>query len=96
MTTIYSLPIKKGLIVLISMVLAAWFIVGCITTQLAPAAPDPSTWHTVPVSVMHRTSVVYITPLEAGILRISHYGLGLAILLAGLVAEVRKQKKSLG
>jgi hypothetical protein len=94
MTGVKSPRLTKAVIVLLSTMLAAWFIVGCITTQVAPLAPHPSTWHTVPVK--RGDSVAYITPPEAWILRISPYGVVLAILLAVLVAGSRKQKKAHG
>ncbi|RFU44450.1 hypothetical protein [Paraburkholderia sp. DHOC27] len=87
-----SLLLKKALAVLVAGVLAAWFIVGCITTQMAPSVPDASTWHTVPVT--RGPAIAYITPPEAWILRISPYGPGLSILLTALVVAVRKARKS--
>jgi hypothetical protein len=94
MTGENSLRIKRGLIVLISIMLAAHR--GLYHARVRSLSASPSTWHTVPVSFLHGTAGAYITPLEGWIIQISHSSLGLAIRLAALVPEVRKQKKSFG
>ncbi len=72
----------------VCVVLAINVLVSCVTSQLAPFAPDPSTWHITPIAVSGK--IRYITPLESTVLKLSPYMLPLTFLAIVLLGRQKR------